>query len=113
VIGTIRLRRSGVDTGGRSPLGAANHHVEPGRVYADHIRDRSAAGPICDNVLYRILCRRVKGVDMKRDMELIRKLLLKLEALPLRRGESVHITPGLRHRSNRLPPDANPRRRPH
>jgi hypothetical protein len=31
---------------------------------------------------------------MKRDMDLIRELLLKLEALPLRRGESVHITPG-------------------
>lgn len=30
---------------------------------------------------------------MKRDMDLIRELLLKLEALPIRRGGMVHITP--------------------
>jgi Hypothetical protein (DUF2513) len=30
---------------------------------------------------------------MKRDMDLIRELLLKLEALPLQRGASAHITP--------------------
>ena len=30
---------------------------------------------------------------MKRDMDLIRELLLKLEALPLQLGESVHLTP--------------------
>jgi len=30
---------------------------------------------------------------MKRDMSLIRELLLKLEGLPLRRGDNWHITP--------------------
>jgi len=40
-----------------------------------------------------ILSPLIVGDEMQRDMDLIRELLLKLEALPMRPGEIINITP--------------------